>query len=268
MQILTRLKMVGACFMALAILAGANLHAAETPAENKKVAKAVTKLIKSHEAKKPFDKNFKTIVAMGPDAVPTLFSLAQDTKLPDHQRWTALRAVGQISEPTSIPRLQDFLKDPHPTMRIAAIRALGDMGVRAATPDLIELAQNDNALIVRCAAVEVLGQLKATEAIPAFEKSLDDDKNFLNGKSLFIRRHVVVALGQTESPAATPALIKALDDRDPALPPAAVESLQRITGLKFQAANQSGMNRQWKKWWQDEMRRIPQVPTAEKKVEG
>jgi len=223
------------------------------------IEKTVIKIIQSKEKGKPFLKSFRTIVALGPSAVPTLEQLAADQTLADHQRWTCVRAIGQIGDRQAIPKLLELFKDPNPLIRIGALRALGDMGAVSVLPEIQVLGEKDQAMVVRNEAVKVLGRFKDERSLATLEKAFWDERNFIKGKSLFIRRHVVVSLGKIQSRQSIPILIKALEDHDETIPPSAVRSLERISGLRFDANNQASVKDHWKKWWEDEIKRIPPI---------
>jgi len=223
------------------------------------IEKTVTKLIKSKEKGKPFLKSFRTIVALGPSAVPTLAELAANQTMADHQRWTCVRAVGRIGDRQAIPGLLELFKDPNPLIRIGALRALGDLGAVQVLSEIQAIGEKDEAMVVRNEAVKVLGRFKDERSLPILEKAFWDERNFIKGQSLFIRRHVVVSLGKIQSRQSIPILIKALEDHDETIPPSAVRSLERISGLRFDAENQTTVHDHWKKWWEEEIKRIPPI---------
>jgi len=231
---------------------------------NKPVDRTVTKLILSYKEGQSFKNSFRTIVALGPSANPTLFKLANDPKLETHQRWTAARAIGRIGDTHAISPLEGMLKSRDPVMRMASLRALGDLGARKAVPAIINVAEKDEAMVVRSTAVKTLGKLRAKQAVSTIENAIWDERNFIKGQGLFIRHNAVYALGQMQSREATPILIKVLDDRDETMHPVAVRSLQKITGLKFEAKNQATINGHWKNWWEKELKRIPQLMPEKK----
>ncbi len=81
-------------------------------------------------------------------------------------RCSVIRSLGEIEIPAVIPLLQKSLDDEDAWVRYFAVRALGQQQASTALDDLLKMAQTDAAHHVRIAAVEALGLLNESEAIP------------------------------------------------------------------------------------------------------
>src|SRR5262245_49781258 len=94
---------------------------------DRKTENLVQKTLDGKKAQAPFDNEFKLLVDQGPVAILPLLDYAGKDKHTLDQRWTAIRAVGKIGDHRAVPGLLVLLKDPFPMMRMASLRALGDL---------------------------------------------------------------------------------------------------------------------------------------------
>ena len=103
-------------------------------------------------------------------------------------------------------QLRSALKDPLPEVRTKALKALGELGDKRATPAVMPLLDDPSPGIRRSAAV-VLGKLKSKTAVPALVRVLmeSDDRAFL--------QPVILALGEIGDRSAVPGLLCALEER-------------------------------------------------------
>ena len=114
-------------------------------------------------------------------------------------------------------------EDPDPTVRSAAVRALGRCGDVHYADKVIERLTDISAIVRQDAAV-VLGSLIVPSAIkPLMQRSLGDD-------SVDVRIAAVRALGSYPTRDVLNTLIKCLDDEDFSVRFEAAESLRRLTG--------------------------------------
>lgn len=108
--------------------------------------------------------------ARGRDAVPLAIEL-----LGDRDADVALQAVlvlDHVRDPRALEPLRGMLAHANLNVVQAAIVAIGHIGTRAAVDDLVPFLCRDP--WVQLAAVEALGDLRATEAIPALATLLED----------------------------------------------------------------------------------------------
>jgi HEAT repeat protein len=118
--------------------------------------------------------------------------------------WYWLRDAGIRSV---LPYLRRALSHPYPVLRQATVRALGQLGVREAVPDLRAFLQEDDLDVRRetvQAIVHVFGSL-GHEGIPDLRRLLHDSNDD-------IRRAAVVALGRLGAQEAIPDLCTILED--------------------------------------------------------
>src|SRR6185437_6669653 len=138
----------------------------------------------------------------------------------------------------AVSTLRTLLADASATVRIQAIRSLGEMGQvdSLATADLIRLLQDDDEA-VRCQAAESLGQLKSPgdEAVTALAKLLEDP-------SPPIRVAAAKALGalKKEAAEAVPALLPLLQEGDETVRLAAAEAVNQIGTMQGEALQTLG----------------------------
>ena len=134
-------------------------------------------------------------------------------------RCQALRALGAMGDPASIPALRERLYDVDPDVCIDAVEALGRMGDPQAIPDLLELLHNHPDGEVRSSVVEALGNFSD----PRVERELlicaagrpanlvcDDEWDDWWDMQL----HAVTALGRMRSRKAVPVLRAILEDEE------------------------------------------------------
>ena len=148
-------------------------------------------------------------------------------------------------------------EDPDPTVRSAAVRALGRCGDVGYVDKVIARLKDISAIVRQDAAV-VLGSLTVPSAVePLMQRSLGDD-------SVDVRIAAVRALGSYPTRDVLNTLIKCLDDEDFSVRFEAAESLRRLTGRnigidadRWREAISSTTNpfkkparRKKKSWWQ------------------
>jgi HEAT repeat protein len=139
-------------------------------------------------------------------------------------RAAAVRGLEQVNSPDAWNGVRSALDDPDPWARYFAARSAGRHGAPLALAVLRRLAQEDNAMQVRVAAVEAIGRAgdPADIAILApLSVAADDD----------LARTALAALGALAHPDALPALVAASGTRASARRAQAVSALGR-SGLE------------------------------------
>jgi HEAT repeat protein len=159
-------------------------------------------------------------------------------------------ALGQIRAPAATSHLNNRLGDDHPRVRIAVVRALAELGSRAALPQALRREADPE---VRLHLVEALGSATTAASRRALEGALSDDvqsvrllaASFLvergnveavnllgdrlaNGATATARQEAAEALGRSEGDATAPArrlLCRALVDPSTDVSLAAAASL-------------------------------------------
>ncbi len=139
--------------------------------------------------------------AGSPDSVPALLALLDDdaSGMPVHYITLALLRVG----PAGAPQLESALLTHGPRGREAAANVLGWLSETASLAAL-RAALGDPEPTVRAAAVEALGRIGMPDAVEKMIELLDD------AQPEHVREMTVIALGRLGEPQAVPALAGAL----------------------------------------------------------
>jgi HEAT repeat protein len=135
----------------------------------------------------------------------------------------AQSALGGLC-PQAIPALCKALKDKNPKVRSGALFALSLGGnkplIRKELASIVPLL-NDEDTTVRSHAARLLGDIEATDAVPALIARLSDEKSC-------VRCSCVSALGRMKATDAVPALVARLEDKDGDVRRACLEALGSI----------------------------------------
>lgn len=117
-----------------------------------------------------------------------------------------------------IESVTSMLDEPNSEVRIASIRAIGQMRVDSASVAFIQIASTDPVPSVRAVAIHALGLLKEKNAVPLFQENLHnpDEK---------IRHNALVALGVTGEQDLAEKIIPFLDDPSTLVRMAACDAL-------------------------------------------
>lgn len=114
-------------------------------------------------------------------------------------------------------------RDPVTLLRLHAVKMLGELNCPAAIQALEE-ASHDRTSDIRIAAIKAWGNMPADAAIPHLQEMIGSDTD------TDVRMAATRALGNFSGQKAVAAIALALSDRDPALQFRAAESLQKVTG--------------------------------------
>ena len=121
-------------------------------------------------------------------------------------RLAAIEALGDMTDPATLPVLSAALNDPNPQLRIAALEALAAQEDESVVSS-IEPYLYDQDREVRVAAIEALVELESETAVPALAGLLSDPDSL-------IRHHAVNALGEIGGEYAISYLLQARYDPD------------------------------------------------------
>jgi hypothetical protein len=108
------------------------------------------------------------IVALEDAAIDPLIAALRN----DGLRPAAIRVLGRLRDPRSVPLLREFLRAGHVTDRVAAADALGDVRDPRTADDLLQAAFSE-ALEVRDAALDALDRLGFAGAVVGVAGVLD-----------------------------------------------------------------------------------------------
>ncbi len=89
-------------------------------------------------------------------------------------RATAAGALRILGNPVAVPALIQALRDPDPTVRAEALRALGTLQARSERPAIERALRADPAPSARVEAAYALRRLADLEALPALALALED----------------------------------------------------------------------------------------------
>ncbi len=121
---------------------------------------------------------------------------------------------------------RNFLNDPDPTVRAAALRALGNHGIPGDVPTITVFLKEKNQYI-RYEAVVALQRLHHKEAVDPLLDTLSDDEE------ADVRANAALALAQYPTENVYRSLVSALDDRDFFVVSSSIQSLKNLTGQSF-----------------------------------
>ncbi|HOT91379.1 MAG TPA: HEAT repeat domain-containing protein [Anaerolineae bacterium] len=118
-------------------------------------------------------------------------------------------------------RCIDNLKSPNPRQRSQAVQELGRLKATCAVPHLITLLREDVNTYVRSACAEALGHIGDSAAIFPLMDALRDPCSF-------VRRAAAIALGQMQAREAQGALLNALNDGNFYVRRAAINAIGKL----------------------------------------
>jgi len=113
-----------------------------------------------------------------PQAAVALIEALRDDKSRNLQL-TALKSLGDLGCRQASPAIRPFLDEPDPRLRRTAALTLGVLKDREATPRLLAMARDDESPLVRPSAVEALGQVGDASLIGQLLPFVDDSNAYL-----------------------------------------------------------------------------------------
>lgn len=135
--------------------------------------------------------------------VPLIAAALKNTEMGVEPRETIVRALAGVDVELATKLLCECLTDDERSIRVAAARALGERGDKAAIP-AVRAAITGRDVTLLCALVESLGELEDAESIPRLGE-------LARSQAVQLANSAVAALGRIPDPAATQSLIKTLD---------------------------------------------------------
>lgn len=126
---------------------------------------------------------------------PQMHSIAFSNKQSIEMRWKALTAMALLKKENSVKDLKKALVAPEWYMRNAALLSLNSVSPQHGKKAAQELL-TDKALVVRSAAVDVLGPMLDAEIRELFWQEMDASYNFRGKQSLWIREQLLGFLAQ------------------------------------------------------------------------
>lgn len=169
----------------------------------------------------------------GIQAVKPLLELANDSTLPDRQRYIALMGAGKIGGKAVAPLLVPLLKDRSWMIRSGGLRALSALQNEETTTHVLPLLK-DPALVVRIEAIEAVERLRPQGASQALVSILTRSENYQGKKALWVPQRALSALKTLQAKDAAPGLLPLLEKtEDRELLHRTMETLESLTGKRF-----------------------------------
>lgn len=193
--------------------------------------------------------NLHQLVALGPEGVAPLLELLRNG--PPNKQFSAVKALGEISDPRVRPAMLEALRKTSAAVRIAALGTLERLADPTTYPE-VERLLRDKEASVRGAAVEAASRCGGKRAVPSLVKCLKDSSwevrqatanalGFLGDRSAVdglcglvndpdrdVRESVIAALGHICDPRAIVPLVPALLDVESTVRSAATATLQKL----------------------------------------
>lgn len=122
-------------------------------------------------------------------------------------RASVVKAANHLDDVNNFKTLSESLNDSDAWVRYYAIRTICNHLLQDHLPRLIVLAEKDKAIHVRLAAIEAIGQLNGTEALPVFAKLLTESNNDIILTTIY-------ALGMLQSDRALQMLMRLFNENE------------------------------------------------------
>ena len=184
----------------------------------------------------PQENRVQALRESGLKSFPLLKKLFFNKKETMNIRWISLTSMARLYPKQSLPIINNSLKSPVWFLRNAGLVSLEIIDPPKAVKWAGRLLK-DPSLIIRTAAVNLIQKHKASEYKTQLQKKLNAKDSFLKNESLWIRHHIVSALATFAKAGEEPFFVSLLDDKDTRVQHSAVRALEKITGKKFHADN-------------------------------
>lgn len=199
--------------------------------------------------------NLKAAVATGNGVEATTFiseyKKAANVALPMSQRWAALQKASAQASGDEFFKVMAFGDDKDWFMRNASLVALDKSGSDMVY-DQAKKLMTDKALVVRSAAADILMRLNNDAVKKIFSAELEKKYNFNGRNSLWIRKQMMTHLIKNPTITERDFYVRYLNDQDPEIAVLSTRALEKITRIRFTAANDKDLITQWKKAAQQE----------------
>lgn len=142
-------------------------------------------------------------------------------------RWKALTMVAHLKKENAIPDLKKALESSDWFMRNAALLSLNSVSV-VEGKKAAQMLLKDKALVVRSAAVEVLGPVMDEETRDLFWKEMNAKYNFRQNQSLWIREQMLTYLADNPSLSEKPIFMALTKNSSPSMKKLAMSALKKL----------------------------------------
>lgn len=144
-------------------------------------------------------------------------------KLPADRQVLLTTVLGKRGDAAALPALLGLAKAGDKTVRVAAIKAVAEIGNTGGAAPLIDLLKDQDADVAGAAAASLAG-LRGAEVDEAVVKMLDSPEQALKMK-------MIDMAGQRRIVKAMPILLKMMEDKDEAVRSAAIRSYGDLAGV-------------------------------------
>lgn len=158
--------------------------------------------------------------------------MASNDKLNMNSRWTSLIQSANFAEVDQISEIKKFTTHKEWYMRNASLVALQKADPNEAEVQARKLIK-DKALVVRSAAVEILGKNLTTENKNVLQEEIHQSYNFNKKSSLWIRKQILDKLAKVATKQDQNIFVKTLFDNDKKISELSAKTLEKITGEKL-----------------------------------
>jgi HEAT repeat protein len=162
--------------------------------------------------------NLRQLAALGSDGVEHLLEVLRNGT--PNKQFSAVKAMGGISDPRVRPAMLEALKNPTPAVRIAALGVVEHLADPATFPEVEKMLEDGNAS-VRGAAVEAATVCGGVRAVPSLVKCLKDT-------SWEVRKEAAASLGPLGDASAVKGLCALLQDPDRDVRESAIHALGQL----------------------------------------
>ena len=191
------------------------------------------------------------ILSHGGKSVGALVEVMKNGKYPELNRWVATFMLGRIMGKKASPFLAKFLKHPHWSMRIAALKTLLALKDERFTSAYAH-ALSDKSMLVRKQALENIRRMSLKQTAPLVWAMLYDKRNYHFGKDGKRGTHfvkgIVRVIGEFKFKKARKPLLDMIQkDRYKNIFSEMEYALGEITGKKIPRGGIAAKRRYWKK---------------------
>lgn len=189
--------------------------------------------------------------SMSQEIIPQLKDWAFDNQKDLSTRWKALVLAAKIGGGSVNQAIQSASKSSEWYMRSAALAASSFVSEN----DAFQLARKlikDKALVVRSAAVDVIGTSDLIQDRELLWKVINDPINKRKGQSLWIRPQALNILVNQPQRKEIPTLVKILKEEESEMRNIALKGLEKVSDFKFGNDDESfeDKRKRWLNWWE------------------
>lgn len=180
---------------------------------------------------------------------PELIHVVQDSKQSMAHRWNALSLAAAINSVSTLPVLTEQISSPDWYMRNAALIVAEKYFPEKANIFARKLL-TDKALVIRSAAVDVLGKNLSSEDRDLLWAEFSEPRNRKQDQSLWIRGKIAAVLAKSPLPREAELFRRSLAEDDLKIKVASIKALEKIHGESVGVASDSIARKAelWKKY--------------------